>query len=197
MLAGQRDAGVRRSDSDLLVGVADAVLLASQQINRESADKLAIQTQADALKSMLDGIAFESLTAEGQAAYIGLAREQKRLAEEWRATDNKAALHKQLVAPDTFNLPSGVQIDAASLVVDSPKVAMNNAEFSTPLGPTYTGRGGSLDDRVNVNVNLATAPVTLYLDNYAVSQGMLKVMPEVTKSLGGGGGTYSYIKTLE
>ncbi|MGI6152171.1 MAG: hypothetical protein ACOYIR_09560, partial [Christensenellales bacterium] len=58
MLAGQRDAGVSRSDSDLLVGVSDAVLLASQQINRESADKLAIQTQADALKSMLDGIAF-------------------------------------------------------------------------------------------------------------------------------------------
>lgn len=197
MLAGQRDAGVSRSDSDLLVGVSDAVLLASQQINRESADKLAIQTQADALKSMLDGIAFESLTAEGQAAYIGLAREQKRLVEEWWATGNKAALHKHLVAPDTFNLPSGLQIDAASLVVDRPKVAMNNAEFSTPLGATYAGRGGSLDDRVNVNVNLATAPVTLYLDEYAVSKGTLKVMPEVTKSLGGGGGTYSYIKTLE
>jgi hypothetical protein len=180
-----------------LVGVSDAVLLASQQINRESADKLAIQTQADALKSMLDGIAFESLTAEGQAAYIGLAREQKRLAEEWWATDNKAARDKQLAAPDTFNLPSDVLIDAASLVVDSPKVAMNNAEFSTPLGATYSGRGGSLDDRVNVNVNLATAPVTLYLDDYAVCKGTLKVMPEVTKSLGGSGGTYSYIKTLE
>ena len=225
MLAGQRDAGVSRSDSDLLVGVSDAVLLASQQINRESADKLAIQTQADALKSMLDGIAFESLTAEGQAAYIGLAREQKRLAEEWWATDNKAARDKHLVAPDKISLPDGYRIETGTpaagdranisaqargvlraeelspivgtLVVDRPQVAMNNAEFSTPLGTTYAGRGGSLDDRVNVNVNLATAPVTLYLDSYAVSKGTLKVMPEVTKSLGGGGGTYSYIKTLE
>ena len=170
---------------------------------------------------MLDGIDFEGLTTEGKAAYIELAKEQNRLADEWwdaktRRGDNKT----EIVAPGKVGIPGGFIPDAGTptqgtvaargvlraeelsplvgtLVVDRPKVAMNNAEFSTPLGATYAGRGGSLDDRVNVNVNLATAPVTLYLDNYAVSKGMLKVMPEVTKSLGGSGGTYSYIKTLE
>jgi len=227
MLAGQRDAGVSRSDSDLLVGVADAVLSSSQQINAGNAYKSDVRVQADSLARMLDGIDFEGLTTEGKAAYIELAKEQNRLADEWWDAKTRPGENKtEIVAPGKVGIPGGFIPDAGTstqgtvaaqgilraeryapggqlfnadtLVVDSPKVAMNNAKFSTPLGATYTGRGGSLGgDQVAVAVDVKGTPVTMVLDGYVLARTMVKYFPEVTKTLGGGSGGSKYRAILE
>ena len=85
-----------------------------------------------------------------------------------------------------------------TLVVDSPKVAMNNAEFSAPLGATYAGRGGSLGGgQVAVAVDVKGTPVTIALDGYVLARTMVNYFPEVTKTLGGGSGGSQYRAILE
>lgn len=221
-LTSRMNASISESDSSLLADVAEAVVSSSQQMNGENAYKSEIRMQADSLASMLDGVDFEGLTTEGKAAYIELAKEQNRLSDEWWDAKTRPGENKtEIVAPGRVGIPGGFIPDAGTptqgtvaargvlraeelsplvgtLVVDSPKVAMNNAEFSTPLGATYAGRGGSLGGgQVAVAVDVKGTPVTMVLDGYVLARTMVKYFPEVTKTLGGGSGGSLYRAILE